>query len=83
MEIYCMADDFCKEIAKVRREYMVEYKNRKHQTQVFCQRHLYSNGLVRHCPVCQEQGKRVWEQGRHKSAIATNPEFHRIELVIR
>ena len=30
-EIYCMADDFCKEFAKVQEKYMVDDKNRKHR----------------------------------------------------
>ena len=30
-EIYCMADDFCKEFAKVQGKYMVENKNHKHR----------------------------------------------------
>ena len=30
-EIYCMADDFCKEFAKVQEKYMVEDKNHKHR----------------------------------------------------
>ena len=30
-EIYCMADDFCKEFAKVQEKYTIEDKNRKHR----------------------------------------------------
>ena len=30
-EIYCMADDFCKEFAKIQEKYMVDDKNRKHR----------------------------------------------------
>ena len=30
-EIYCMADDFCKEFAKVQEKYMVEDKNHRHR----------------------------------------------------
>ena len=30
-EIYCMADDFCKEFAKVQGKYMVEDKSHKHR----------------------------------------------------
>ena len=30
-EIYCMADDFCKEFAKVQEKYMMEDKNHKHR----------------------------------------------------
>ena len=30
-EIYCMADDFCKEFARVQEKYMVEDKNHKHR----------------------------------------------------
>lgn len=30
-EIYCMADDFCKEFAKVQEKYMVEDRKHKHQ----------------------------------------------------
>ena len=29
-EIFCMADDFCKEFAKTQEKYMVEDKNHKH-----------------------------------------------------
>ena len=29
-EIYCMADDFCEEFAKVQEKYMVKDKNHKH-----------------------------------------------------
>ena len=30
-EIYCMADDFCKEFAKVQEKYMVEDRKHKHR----------------------------------------------------
>ncbi len=30
-EIYCMADDFCKEFAKVQEKYMVEDKKKRHR----------------------------------------------------
>ena len=30
-EIYCMADDFCKEFAKTQEKYMVEDKNHQHR----------------------------------------------------
>ena len=30
-QIYCMADDFCKEFAKVQEKYRVEDKNHKHR----------------------------------------------------
>ena len=30
-EIYCMADDFCKEFAKIQEKYMVDDKNHKHR----------------------------------------------------
>ncbi len=30
-EIYCMADDFCKEFAKVQENYMIEDKSRRHR----------------------------------------------------
>ena len=30
-EIYCRADDFCKEFAKVQEKYMVEDRNQKHR----------------------------------------------------
>ena len=30
-EIYCMADDFCKEFSKVQEKYIFEDKNRKHR----------------------------------------------------
>ena len=30
-EIYCMANDFCKEFAKVQEKYMVEDKNHRHR----------------------------------------------------
>ena len=30
-EIFCMADDFCKELAKTQEKYMVENKNHKHR----------------------------------------------------
>ena len=30
-EIYCMADDFCKEFALQQKKYMLEDKNRKHR----------------------------------------------------
>lgn len=30
-EIYCLADDFCKELALQQKKYMLEDKNRKHR----------------------------------------------------
>ncbi len=30
-EIYCLADDFCKEFALQQKKYMLEDKNRKHR----------------------------------------------------
>ena len=30
-EIYCMADDFCKELAKVQEKYTIGDKNHKHR----------------------------------------------------
>ena len=35
-EIYCMADDFCKEFAKAQEKYMVEDRNHKHRNKPFC-----------------------------------------------
>ena len=32
-EVYCMADDFCKELAKVQRKYMIEDKSRRHRNE--------------------------------------------------
>ena len=33
-EIYCMADDFCKEFAKVQEKYMVKDRNHKHRNKL-------------------------------------------------
>ena len=38
-EIYCMADDFCKEFALQQEKYMVEDSKQKHQ---FCRLHSFT-----------------------------------------